>query len=186
MRKIVERIKAALYRAYRLSLTNEKQESLVWQDLKELHVKAEWRTGIYEADKYLETVFSIADETPGVYQYWITENELHFLVKVLDGFSPEMATDVFVLASHFNNLLKLGVVEVNVNSSSVSYRIKKDILVPLIYKDEIHNQLMIHYNTSKDVYWAFQKLIEENEEPALIIADLLKSRESEESHAKER
>jgi hypothetical protein len=36
-----------------------------------------------------------------------------------------------------------------------------------------------HYNTSKDIYWAFQKLVLENEIPALIIADLLKKNDEE-------
>jgi hypothetical protein len=30
-----------------------------------------------------------------------------------------------------------------------------------------------HYNTAKDIYSAFQRLINENESPAIIIADLL-------------
>jgi hypothetical protein len=36
---------------------------------------------------------------------------------------------------------------------------------------------MIHYNTSKDIYGAYKKLIVDNEEPALIIADLMRNRE---------
>ena len=174
MRKIIDLIKASFARAYRLSLTNERQESLVWQDLKKLHVEAEWRSGVYEADKYLETVFSIADEIPGVYQYWITENELHCTVKVLDGFSPELTTDVFVLASHFNNHLKNGVVAVNVDAATVSYQLSQNILLPLLYKGEIYEQLISHFNLSKDVFWAFQRLVREEEEPAIIFADLMK------------
>jgi len=37
--------------------------------------------------------------------------------------------------------------------------------------------LIKHYNTSKDIYSAFQRLIIEQEAPAIIIADLLKNYE---------
>jgi hypothetical protein len=161
-------------RGYRSMLNGAKQEALVWEEMKKLHADAEWRSGVYEGDRYIETVFSIAEETPGVYQYWITDNELHCTVKVLDGFSPELTTDVFVLASHFNNHLKNGVVAVNVDAATVSYRLKQNMLVPLLHKGEIYEQLVSHHNISKDVYWAFQRLLREDEEPAIIFADLMK------------
>jgi hypothetical protein len=44
----------------------------------------------------------------------------------------------------------------------------------LLFNGEIYDQLICHYNASKDIYWAFQKLVEENEVPAIIIADLLR------------
>jgi len=175
----MNRVKAFLTRTYRLSVGIEKQENIVWDDLKQLHTEAEWKCGVYEADKYIETIFAIADETPGFYQYLFLDKEFHCLVKVLEGFKPQSAVNIFLLASHFNNLLKDGVVEIDVNSSSVFYRVKKDVLVPLLYSGEIYNQLTSHYNTSKDIYWAFQKLAADNEEPALIIADLMKKRDQQ-------
>ena len=173
----MNRVKAFLMRIYRISRSKESQQNMVWEDLKKLHTEAEWKCGVYEADKYLETIFPIAEETPGFYQYMFFEQDFHCLVKVLDEYRPELATNVFLLASHFNNLLKDGVVEIDVNSSSVLYRVKRDVLVPLLYSGEIYNQLMFHYNTSKDIYWAFQKLAADNEEPALIIADLMRKRD---------
>lgn len=161
-------------RGYRSMLNSAKQEALVWEDMKKLHAEAEWRSGVYESDRCIETVFSIAEETPGVYRYWITENELHCTVKVLDEFSLELTTDIFVLASHFNNHMKNGVVEVNVDAATVSYRLKQNTLVPCLYEGEIYQQLITHYDISKDVYWAFQRLVREDEEPAIIFADLMK------------
>jgi len=49
----------------------------------------------------------------------------------------------------------------------------------LLYTNTIYDQIFGHYKTSKDIYWAFQKLVEENEAPAIIIADLLRKREEE-------
>jgi hypothetical protein len=177
MRTKMKQVKAFINRVYRLSLNPKKQETLVWEDLNKLHSDAEWRYGVFEADKYLETVFSIADEIPGHYQYMVFEREFHCLVTVLGGFNPDLTTNVFLLAQHFNNLLKAGVVEVDVNSSTVLYRVKRELLIPLLFNGEIYDQLMIHYNTSKDIYGAYKKLIVDNEEPALIIADLMRNRE---------
>jgi hypothetical protein len=50
-----------------------------------------------------------------------------------------------------------------------------------MYRDEIHNRMLKHYELSKDMYWAFVKLVDENEEPAIIIADLIKKNETKES-----
>jgi hypothetical protein len=36
----------------------------------------------------------------------------------------------------------------------------------------------MHYNSSEDVLYAFNRLIQEGEAPAIIIADLLKEREN--------
>jgi hypothetical protein len=77
------------------------------------------------------------------------------------------------------------VVQVDVNSATVAYRVKRDILVPLLYGGETYELMNRHYDTSKDIYWAFQKLVVDSEEPALIIADLLKSREEKGAQAEE-
>ena len=77
-----------------------------------------------------------------------------------------------------------GVVKVNTESLYVEYCQKIDILIPLLYKGVIYQQLIAHYNTSKDIHWAFQKLIKENEAPAIIIADLFKKIEEEEKQKK--
>jgi hypothetical protein len=41
--------------------------------------------------------------------------------------------------------------------------------------------MLLHYRLAKDMYWAFDKLVLENEAPAIIIADLLKKNEDKES-----
>ena len=76
-------------------------------------------------------------------------------------------------------------VVVEVASSSVLYRVKMDALIPLLYSGEIHFQIRAHYNISKDVYWAFQRVVVDNEEPVLIIADVLNKRDNERAPTEE-
>lgn len=185
MKSLLRRIKYYIRRVYRLSMDLEKHENFAWEDLKKLHSDLCWKTGVFEEDRYLETIFSLAENTPGYFHYWIRDEEFHCMVRVLEGYNPEMTTDVFVLASHFNNLLKHGTVAVNVEASTVSYRLKQNVLIPSLYTGEIYNQIIMHHSTSQDVYWAFNQLVVEGEEPALIIADLLARKDSEEKEVEE-
>ena len=170
-------------RIYKLSLSSDKQDLLAWKALKKMHVDAGWKSGVYEKGQYIETVFEIGEEKAGVFNYMILDREYHCRVNILENFMPEMATDFFILAAHFNNLLNKGKVEINVNDRTVEYNYKSDLLVPLLYPGEFHNRMLKHYYTSKDVYWAFNKLIYEKDEPAIIIADLLKKNETQESES---
>jgi hypothetical protein len=163
---------------YRISLHHKKQESLVWKDLKQTHHKSEWKSGVYEKERYIETVFTISEEKAASFYYFIHEGSLHCRVKVLENFSPEITTDIFVLASHFNNLLVNGIVKVDAVNQYVEYDQKLDLLVLLLYRGEIKRLISTHYFTAKDVSAAFDRLITEQEAPAIIIADLLKKKES--------
>ena len=161
-------------RIYRLSLNYNKQEALVWEDLKKLHTDAEWRSGIYEKDKCIESVFEFSKEKTGTFFYMLYEGYYHCRVKILEDFPQELTTDFFILAAHFNNLLNNGVVIINVENQYVEYHTKREILIALLYTGEIYDMLIRHFKTSKDICWAFQRLVKENESPAIIIADLLK------------
>lgn len=180
----MNKIKFYLQRIYRLTLSFKKQEELVWKELKKLHADADWRHGVYEKEKYIETIFKIGKEQGAAFYYMIYDGNFHCRVKILKGYPADLTTDLFILAAHFNNLLNNGVVVVNVNSHYVEYHQKRDLLIPLLYNFEIHGQLRGHYNTSKDIYAAFQRLIIEEEAPAIIIADLLKENESKDDETK--
>ena len=174
----MNKIKFYLQRIYRLTLSFEKQKELVWKELKILHTDADWNHGVYEKEKYIETIFGIAEEQGATFYYMIYDGCFHCRVKILEDYPTELITDLFILASHFNNLLNNGVVIVNVNSHYIEYHQKRDLLIPLLYNGEILGQLKRHHNTSKDIYSAFQRLVIEKEAPAIIIADLLKENES--------
>jgi len=180
----MNKIKFYLKRIYRLTFSFKKQEEIVWTELKKLHADAEWKSGVYEKEKYIETIFEISNEQGGIFYYMIYDGSFHCRVKILEDYPTELTTELFILAAHFNNLLNNGVVIVYVNSHYVEYHQKRDLLIPLLYNSEIHGQLIRHYNTSKDIYSAFQRLVIEQEAPAIIIADLLKNNEAKDDETK--
>jgi hypothetical protein len=174
----MNKIKFYLQRIYRLALSFKKQEELVWKELKKLHADADLKHGVYEKDKCIKTIFELGKEQGCAFYYMIYDGSFHCRVKILEDYPVELTTDLFILAAHFNNLLNNGVVIVDVQSHYVEYYQKRDLLIPLLYTSETYVQLMRHYNASKDIYAAFQRLIIEQEAPAIIIADLLKKNEA--------
>lgn len=172
-------INALFQKLYRLSVGVDKHEEIVWRNLKALHSEADWRCGVYESDKCIETIFEIAPEMPAAYRYVVSDGKLVSIVEVGRWSSPEQTVEMFVLASHLNNILKSGTVTVDAHRLAIEYRIQSDLLVPVLYEGEVYGQLIRHYGTSKDLYWACSKLIHENEEPALIVADLLRKEQVE-------
>ncbi|MEY3737859.1 MAG: hypothetical protein RL544_637 [Bacteroidota bacterium] len=180
----MKKLKFYLQKIYRLSVSFDKQEQLVWDDIKQIHLDAEWRHGVFEREKFIETNFEISDGRQALFYYMLYDSYFHCRVKILENFPIELTTDLFVLAAHFNNLLNNGVVVVNVNSSFIEYHQKRDLLIPLLYKGEIHGQITRHFNTARDIYSAFERLVEEQEAPAIIIADLLKKNDEEKTNEK--
>jgi len=173
-------------RIYRLACSNEKQMELLWNDLKDVHNKEDWKSGIYEKQKCIETVFNLSDGFPAVYHYSLDEGYLCSSVKVFKMFPAELTTDCFVLATHFNNMLRHGTVVVDPERQDVLFIMKQEYLIPLLYTGEIMQQIIIHHNTSEDIYRAFKRLITEHEAPAVIIGDLLKEKNKDQDDTDEK
>ena len=176
----MKKLKFYLKRVYRLALSFKKQEEIVWSDLKKLHAEIDFKSGVYEKEKYIETFFQIGDEKVGRFFHMIYDGYFDCRVKILDRFPVDLTSDIFILATHFNNLISNGAVLVNVNNNYVEYRQKREWLIPLLYTHEIYGQLNNHFTMSKDIYEAFQRLVENKEAPAIIIADLLKEKKNTE------
>ena len=179
LRHSFNRLSSYFRRVYRLSLNIEKQELTVWKDLKKLHEDANWKCGVYESDKQIKTVFELGNETGAVFNYFIYDNNFHCAVKILDNFPREYTSEAFILASHFNNLLNRGKVVIDAEDNYITYQTKKNILIPLLYPETMYEQIIRHINTARDVQWAYQRLMDENEAPAIIIADLLRKNSDE-------
>lgn len=169
-----DKLKFYLQQIYRLSLSSQKQEFLVWNDLKKLQQKAGWKSGIYEKEKTIETYFKIGNDNVGTFDYTLHDGYLYFSIKVLEDFPTELTTDIFVFAAHLNNHLSYGVVIIDIGERNVEYQKKRELLLPLLDPRDLYNQLIQHYEASKDIYLAFKRLVEEQEAPAIIMADLLK------------
>ncbi len=183
MNQVINNIGYRLRRIYRIAFDRRNPEQVFWSDLKKYHAEANFNSGIFEKEKTIESIFGIGEDRSETYYHQVYDGNFHCRVKVLHSFAPELTTDIFILASHFNNLLNTGIVAVNVDSQYVEYHVKRDILVPFLYNAEIHTQVNRHYYTSKDVYYAFTRLVKEQESPAIIIADLLRNKENEEKTA---
>lgn len=181
MKRFYWKIKNYLRILYRITLPHKKFPHAVWCSLKSIHKNVDWKYGVFENEKYIETCFEIA---PGVlrnYYYMIYDGYFHCRVKILDDYPADRTTDLFILATHFNNLLNQGTVAINVKGGYVEYQIKTELILHIIYPGELRAQIMRHYNVSKDIFWAFNKLMIDYEEPAIIIADLLKMKDEESS-----
>ena len=176
MKNLFLKVKFYLQRIIRITYKNTRRESFVWKKLKKLQSESKWHHGVYESEKYVETTFAIAEDTPAHYYYMIYDGYYHCRVKIHENYPIELTTQIFILASHFNNLLNAGVVVVNVENRYIEYHLKTEIIIPTLFPGEIHELLIRHYNISKDIFWAFNELVYKNEEPALIIADLLRSK----------
>jgi hypothetical protein len=154
-------------------LDESQQMECVWNELIKIHQESNWRFGIYESENYVETTFAISEEMQTTYRYLIYEQNLHFDVRVIDSFPTELTTDLFVLASHFNNLLMFGKVVVDVNRCNVLFSYQNEISFYSVFPEKIDHHISRHFHISRDVYWAFQKYLTEREEPVIIIGELL-------------
>ena len=100
---LINRIKLFIKQVYRLSRNHKKHSEIVWLDLKKLHIDAGLKHGVYEKDRYIETMFEIQKGHGAAFYYMVYENYFHCRVKVLEDFPEELTTDIFVLATHFKS-----------------------------------------------------------------------------------
>lgn len=170
----MNKLNAFFIRAYRLSRNSKKQGEQVWKDLKHFHKKEQWRSAIVEKEKCIETKFEIEEGISMTFFYLLYDSHLQCMVRLIENFPEEYTTEFFIMATHFNNLLTVGQVSVNPNRLSVEFVIQNHILLPLLYTEEIKRMHLLHFTLAKDIYWAYQRILKEDEAPAIIIADLLK------------
>ncbi len=182
---LVNNIKRLIKQVYRLSRNHKKHSEIVWSDLKRVYIDSNLKHGVYEKEKYIEALFEIQTGHGAAFYYLVYENYFHCRVRVLEDFPEELTTDVFVLATHFNNLLNHGVVTVNVDERFVAYHIKQHQLISLLDNVQMLNQINLHQETAFDIIMAFQRLVCEQEAPAIIIADLLKQHQKGEQRSEE-
>ncbi len=168
MKRIIENIKAG----YRLTYTREKQEQVTWEALKKVFRESKWKGDIDDEQKFISTRFNVGNESMEFY-YIISDGYFSCETHIIENYPEENTTDLFLLTTHFNNILLNGLVVVNVNKQDVTYFLRKEIILPLIYPELLKECMYIHLKTTEDLLHSFRKIIEEKESPAFIIADLL-------------
>jgi len=162
--------------AFRISFNYNRQEELVWNDLKEYHKIQEYNSGVFEKEKTIESEFPILEEKFLKFTYFTQNGKLHFTSLILNKYDPDIASEVFILATHFNNILNEGSVIVNPIHLCVQFVLKTSYIANIVYPADKHRYTKMHYDSSIDVFWAFVKLVTEKEDPAIIIADLLRKK----------
>lgn len=150
----------------------------VWTTLKKYHKESGNNYGTYEKEKYIEICFSLDNNNKVVKKYihHIDEqnDSLKSIVYISEGFDSDKAKDILILASHFNSLMNKGHVIVNTDKETISMEYRIPLLIPYLYELEIHNQCQDHYNHSRDIVWAFNRLLIFDEDPIFIMVDLMK------------
>ena len=169
-----KRLKTIMSKFYRLMISPAKREAIVWKDLKKLFQRMEWKHGVFEQEKYIKAGFTINDSEGISFFYSVRNNDFECFTRVIEDFPEEMTSDFFILAQHFNNILNYGMVNIDISRRSVDFVMKEDILVSYLYPGNLYFQFEKHLDIVNDLlYKAFLRLVNENEAPAIIIADVL-------------
>lgn len=168
--------------AYRSTFPDKKRQLWVWNALKRVLTEEELRFGVFEQDRTIELSFSLDNENATKFHYSIAYDHLHTSATIVEDYPVEWTTEIFILAAHLNNILSIGKVTINVRDRTVSYAIERSIWPFLFNPGEMKFQMQGHCYMAQDVLWAYDKLLTENEAPAIIIADLLRKYEARRSN----
>ena len=160
-------------RIYRLFSVKQRPE-IVWKELIRLHKEQEWLFGQYDNIKLLRTTFVDENNAALQFDYQIIDDELVFSAVLTSNFSEENINDIMILASHLNNLLKYGVVKVNIENAYVEFIYSGHLLVYMLFSGEIHRDLARHYKIASDCIWAYTHMLSSGDEPVFVIAELMK------------
>lgn len=176
MKKLIHNIKSFV----RMFKARDKWADVVWKELVELHKEAGWQSGYFDHERYVETRFLVDEgDTMKSFYYFVDDQEYRCRVKILDNYPVDCTTDLFILATHFNNLLNFGCVRVNTQAGFVEYCLNVDLQLVYLDKYVMHHAMIKHHDVTRQVYWAFQRLLNSEDDPALIIADVLKLSENQ-------
>ena len=152
--------------------------SAVWLALKKHYEQSGCNYGTYESMRFIETTYTI-NEKHQIYkkfQYHVDEKSdlLKSIVWISEGFDSDKVKNILILSSHLNTLMNAGLVRVDTKNCTISMEIAIPLLVPYLYEDEIYHLCGKHFNLSKDIVWAFNRLLIFDEDPVFIIIDLMK------------
>ncbi len=168
-----------LKNSYRMRNRMNNAEKFVWEELLNLNRKNHWSHSVFETDKQIETLFAINKAKTKTFIYAVFKDQLLFKVVLVENFPIENTTDLFILATHYNNNYQHGRVVIDVKERRVEFISLDALEIYSLLPEKISSDLSLHYYISKDVFWGFNKYLETKDEPALIFADFLIWRESE-------
>ena len=170
------KIKYAFKRFYRI-LNVKKRSEFVWKDLIKYNQEKGWRFGQYETEKRIETSFSVYENNVLNFNYTVKENKLAITSIILSEFDEDKSNDLLLLAAHFNSLLSFGVVVVSTKYNYVGYTHSGDLITYMLFNGEIDDDILNHFNITKDVFWSFKTLLETGDDPVFVFSELLRRNE---------
>lgn len=176
MRFIFRRIKFTFQRIYRL-LNVKNASHYVWIDLIKFHKSSGWNFGQFDKEKYIECGFKVDDTNYVDFNYSVSSGRLTFRSTILKRFDEEITNDILVLASHFNGLLRFGVVKVSVKCNYVEFIYSRDLLTYSLFPGEIDSDTDTHYKLTEDCFWSFTNLIETGDDPVFVFSEFLRRKE---------
>jgi hypothetical protein len=172
------KIKYTFKRFYRI-LNVKKRSEFVWKDLIKYNLEKGWPFGQYETEKRIENTFSVDDDNILNFNYTVNENKLAFTSIILKEFDEDKSNDLLILAAHFNSLLHFGVVTVSTKYNYVGFTYSGDLITYMLFEDEIDEDLIAHFNITKDIFWSFKTLLETGDDPVFVFSELLRRKEED-------
>lgn len=172
-RNIINDVIKRIKKCYRVNLNQEKRKKMLWKDLIKLHKNENWNYRIHDNTWCMESLIQNNKNQINRYFYSIYKDKFYSQVKVIYDFPEDLTTNLFILATHINNILNEGIIHINIENKYIEYSKSENIIVPLIHQQALKNQIILHYSASQKIQWAFEELINRNEEPVLIFAELM-------------
>lgn len=166
------------FKRFHRILNVKKRSEFVWKDLIRYNKQKGWSyDGQYETEKRIETSFSVDENNVLNFNYTIKEEKLAFTSIILSEFDEDKSNDLLLLAAHFNSLLHFGVVIVSTKYNYVGYPNSGDLITYMLFNDEIEDDILNHFEITKDVFWSFKTLLETGDDPVFVFSELLRRNE---------
>lgn len=171
----MQKLSYYLQRVFRLLVKPSNRKFIVWKDLKSTYLNLGWEHSLDETRKLIEASFIFLEQYQGIFIYQFEDDQVLYRGLVFEEFPDEMISDLFILATHLNNVLKTGMVTINMRDHFVEFVLKEHIVKPFLFPEDIKATILEHVKIVDDIVFpSFYSLIYEKETPANIIADLLK------------
>jgi hypothetical protein len=148
-----------------------------WEQLKLLLEQEQIQYNEYTDKMACDAGFELVkgrELVPFLYRVIPERDLIEFSALIVENFDENRLHETMLLACHFNELLRNGVVEVRIRPKRVFFRnvltLKDLILEPDALVDAFYSHMLI----AQDIKEGYIKLIEEHEEPVVIIGEMIK------------
>jgi hypothetical protein len=162
--------------------SEERQTELFWNLLKEYFKNTGYSYGTFENEKAIQQEIEISEGSCILFNYYLNRTRFYLRSNFLHYPEPQDASEIFILAQHLNNLIRgEGKIRIDTEEQCCILSFDVDLRPYLFGLSDIDEIIHLHTALVSDARKAYQRLLLEGVEPALIIADLLKRDDDDES-----